>query len=168
MSVGTELFGISEADGSVEPRPANSPCCGLQLRHTLRLQAGGMSAAIIALYLKSRPLAGLLFFELLFLSFRSLFLALFTFPEEFKMLLKERASGMYQLSAFFFARTFSGGHLLPCRASACSMACCSACIEHDATTSQTPCQHGVRPSIQHDLVDAVLCLPYPILPWAPV
>ena len=24
------------------------------------------------------------------------------------MLLKERASGMYQLSAFFFARTFSG------------------------------------------------------------
>ena len=52
--------------------------------------------------------AGLLFFELLFLSFRSLFLALFTFPEEFKMLLKERASGMYQLSAFFFARTFSG------------------------------------------------------------
>ena len=59
------------------------------------------------------PAAGLLFFELLFLSFRSLFLALFTFPEEFKMLLKERASGMYQLSAFFFARTLSGDHPEP-------------------------------------------------------
>ena len=51
--------------------------------------------------------AGLLFFELLFLSFRTLFVALFTFPDEFKMLLKERASGMYRLSAFYFARTAS-------------------------------------------------------------
>ncbi|KAL0032350.1 hypothetical protein WJX79_006390 [Trebouxia sp. C0005] len=50
---------------------------------------------------------GLLFFELLFLSFRQLFVALFTFPDEFKMLLKERASGMYRLSAFYFARTAS-------------------------------------------------------------
>jgi hypothetical protein len=32
--------------------------------------------------------AGLLFFELMFLSFRSMFTALFTFPDEFKMLLK--------------------------------------------------------------------------------
>lgn len=31
---------------------------------------------------------GLLFFELLFLGFRALFTALFTFPDEFKMLLK--------------------------------------------------------------------------------
>lgn len=31
---------------------------------------------------------GLLFFELLFLSFRALFVALFTFPDERKMLLK--------------------------------------------------------------------------------
>lgn len=51
--------------------------------------------------------AGLLFFEILFLSFRQLFVALFTFPDEFKMLLKERASGMYRLSAFYFARTAS-------------------------------------------------------------
>lgn len=50
---------------------------------------------------------GLLFFELLFMSFRSLFAALFTFPEERKMLLKERASGMYRLSAFYFARLAS-------------------------------------------------------------
>ncbi|KAK9820397.1 hypothetical protein WJX72_009913 [[Myrmecia] bisecta] len=50
---------------------------------------------------------GLLFFELLFLSFRTMFVALFTFPDEFKMLLKERASGMYRLSAFYFARTAS-------------------------------------------------------------
>ena len=52
-------------------------------------------------------LAGLLFFQLMFMSFRTLFVALFTFPNEFKMLLKERASGMYRLSAFYFARTAS-------------------------------------------------------------
>ena len=50
---------------------------------------------------------GLLFFEMLFLSFRSMFAALFTFPNEYKMMLKERASGMYRLSAFYFARTAS-------------------------------------------------------------
>ena len=32
--------------------------------------------------------AGLLFFELMFLTFRSMFTALFTFPDEYKMLLK--------------------------------------------------------------------------------
>lgn len=37
---------------------------------------------------------GLLFFELLFPAFRSLFSALFTFPNEFRMLSKERPSGM--------------------------------------------------------------------------
>ena len=36
-----------------------------------------------------------------------MFTALFTFPNEFKMMLKERASGMYRLSAFYIARTAS-------------------------------------------------------------
>ena len=47
---------------------------------------------------------GLLFFEMLFMSFATLFAALFTFPSEFRMMLKERASGMYRLSAFYTAR----------------------------------------------------------------
>ncbi|KAJ9515493.1 hypothetical protein QJQ45_016484 [Haematococcus lacustris] len=48
---------------------------------------------------------GLLFFELLFPSFRTLFASLFTFPDEFRMLTKERPSGMYKLSAYYIART---------------------------------------------------------------
>lgn len=55
----------------------------------------------------ARNIQGLLFFELMFLSFRALFVALFTFPDEQKMMLKERASGMYRLSAFYIARTAS-------------------------------------------------------------
>lgn len=50
---------------------------------------------------------GLIFFAILFPSFSSLFGALFTFPNEYRMLLKERASGMYQLSAYYLARTSS-------------------------------------------------------------
>ncbi|KAK9837048.1 hypothetical protein WJX84_012343 [Apatococcus fuscideae] len=36
-----------------------------------------------------------------------MFVALFTFPDEYKIMLKERASGMYKLSAFYIARTIS-------------------------------------------------------------
>ena len=50
---------------------------------------------------------GLLFFEMLYLSYKSMFVALFAFPDEYKMMLKERASGMYRLSAFYFARSAS-------------------------------------------------------------
>ncbi|GLC73199.1 hypothetical protein PLESTF_001346200 [Pleodorina starrii] len=50
---------------------------------------------------------GLLFFELLFPSFRSLFSSLFTFPNEYRMLKKERPAGMYRLSAYYAARTAS-------------------------------------------------------------
>ncbi|KAL6756428.1 ABC-2 type transporter-domain-containing protein [Haematococcus lacustris] len=48
---------------------------------------------------------GLLFFELMFPSFRTLFASLFTFPDEYRMLTKERPSGMYKLSAYYIART---------------------------------------------------------------
>ncbi|KAI7845331.1 hypothetical protein COHA_001172 [Chlorella ohadii] len=50
---------------------------------------------------------GLLFFEGLFLCFRTMFTSLFVWPNEQKMMLKERASGMYRLSAFYLARTAS-------------------------------------------------------------
>ncbi|GAX76515.1 hypothetical protein CEUSTIGMA_g3961.t1 [Chlamydomonas eustigma] len=50
---------------------------------------------------------GLLFFELLYLSFSTLFQAIFSYPSEFAMLVKERQSGMYRLSAYYLARTAS-------------------------------------------------------------
>ncbi|KAI8473752.1 MAG: hypothetical protein J3K34DRAFT_497894 [Monoraphidium minutum] len=51
--------------------------------------------------LAAGDVVGLLFFELLFPAFQALFSALFLFPSEFKMLLKERSSGMYRVSAFY-------------------------------------------------------------------
>lgn len=51
--------------------------------------------------------AGLLFFSVLFCSFQALFAALFTFPNEFRMITKERTSSMYKLSAYYISRTLS-------------------------------------------------------------
>lgn len=42
-----------------------------------------------------------------YLSFSLLFTSIFTFPNEKTMLMKERACGMYQVSAFFFGRTLA-------------------------------------------------------------
>ncbi|KAJ8773908.1 hypothetical protein K2173_009339 [Erythroxylum novogranatense] len=47
----------------------------------------------------------LLFFFTVFWGFYPLYNAVFTFPQERRMLLKERASGMYHLSSYFLART---------------------------------------------------------------
>ncbi|XP_058088081.1 ABC transporter G family member 21 isoform X1 [Magnolia sinica] len=47
---------------------------------------------------------GLLFFFSIFWGFFPLFNAIFTFPQERSMLIKERSSGMYRLSSYFFAR----------------------------------------------------------------
>lgn len=47
---------------------------------------------------------GLLFFFSIFWGFFPLFNAIFTFPQERSMLVKERSSGMYRLSSYFFAR----------------------------------------------------------------
>lgn len=55
----------------------------------------------------ARDVLGVLFFMLMFLSFRSLFVSLFTFPDEQRHMLKERASGLYRLSAFYLARLLS-------------------------------------------------------------
>ncbi|KAH9611359.1 hypothetical protein KSS87_011799 [Heliosperma pusillum] len=51
--------------------------------------------------------AGLLFFIAVFWGFFPVFTAIFAFPQERAMLLKERAADMYRLSAYFLARTTS-------------------------------------------------------------
>ncbi|KAH1074840.1 hypothetical protein J1N35_027168 [Gossypium stocksii] len=48
----------------------------------------------------------LLFFFSVFWGFYPLYNAVFTFPQERRMLIKERTSGMYRLSSYFLARTF--------------------------------------------------------------
>ena len=55
----------------------------------------------------ARDVVGVIFFMLMFLCFRSMFVSLFTFPAEQRHMLKERASGMYRLSAFYVARSFA-------------------------------------------------------------
>lgn len=47
----------------------------------------------------------LLFFFSVFWGFYPLYNAVFTFPQERAMLIKERSSGMYRLSTYFLART---------------------------------------------------------------
>ncbi|KAL9230717.1 hypothetical protein vseg_006032 [Gypsophila vaccaria] len=47
----------------------------------------------------------LIFFFSVFWGFYPLYNAVFTFPQERRMLIKERASGMYKLSSYFLART---------------------------------------------------------------
>ncbi|GFP79375.1 ABC transporter g family member 14 [Phtheirospermum japonicum] len=47
----------------------------------------------------------MLFFFSVFWGFYPLYNAVFTFPQERRMLIKERSSGMYRLSAYFLART---------------------------------------------------------------
>ncbi|XP_010265331.1 PREDICTED: ABC transporter G family member 21-like [Nelumbo nucifera] len=47
---------------------------------------------------------GLLFFFSIFWGFFPMFNAIFTFPQERPMLIKERSSGMYRLSSYYFAR----------------------------------------------------------------
>ncbi|XP_042501307.1 ABC transporter G family member 21 isoform X2 [Macadamia integrifolia] len=48
---------------------------------------------------------GLLFFFSTFWGFFPMFNAIFAFPQERAMLIKERSSGMYRLSSYYFART---------------------------------------------------------------
>eukprot|EP00879_Flechtneria_rotunda_P022444 GHRR01023695.1.p1 GENE.GHRR01023695.1~~GHRR01023695.1.p1 ORF type:complete len:455 (+),score=179.90 GHRR01023695.1:174-1538(+) len=57
--------------------------------------------------LAASDIVGLLFFELLFPAFTAMFTALFTFPNDYRMLLKERASGMHRVSAFYLASACS-------------------------------------------------------------
>ncbi|KAF6253780.1 P-loop containing nucleoside triphosphate hydrolase protein, partial [Scenedesmus sp. NREL 46B-D3] len=57
--------------------------------------------------LAASDVVGLLFFELLFPAFTAMFTSLFTFPNDYRMLLKERASGMYRVSAFYLSSAVS-------------------------------------------------------------
>lgn len=50
-------------------------------------------------------IVSLLFFQLTFMTFASLFAALFTFPSEKRIMMKERAAGMYRLSAYYAAKS---------------------------------------------------------------
>jgi hypothetical protein len=61
--------------------------CNLTLRSVRAFGATGdeLSCNKVLSLKMDVPCAGLLFFELLFLSFRTMFTALFTFPEEFKV-----------------------------------------------------------------------------------
>ncbi|MEW5318870.1 MAG: hypothetical protein WDW38_010054 [Sanguina aurantia] len=52
-------------------------------------------------------IGGLLFFAALFIAFTQMFQAIFTFPAEVDMIIKERQSGMYRLSAYYIARVGS-------------------------------------------------------------
>lgn len=56
---------------------------------------------------KLQDQVGLMFFISIFWGFFPLFTAIFTFPQERAMLSKERASDMYQLSAYFLSRSLS-------------------------------------------------------------
>lgn len=57
--------------------------------------------------LKVVDISGLLFFQVLFLSFSSLIQAILTFPPDFQILCKERQSNMYAMSSYYIARTIS-------------------------------------------------------------
>jgi len=55
----------------------------------------------------AQDIGGVLFFVQLFLSFSAMFQAIFNYPSEFSMVVKERQSGMYRLSAYYVARSLS-------------------------------------------------------------
>ncbi|KAL0685337.1 hypothetical protein Bca4012_052185 [Brassica carinata] len=55
--------------------------------------------------LEEQNSVGLLFFFSIFWGFLPLFNAIFTFPQERPMLIKERSSGIYRLSSYYTART---------------------------------------------------------------
>lgn len=77
-------------------------------------QACGVGLIIILLWwqtgdgdtlLVASDLTALIFFILIYVQFGVLFKAIFTFPNVFRLMVKERTSGMYRLSAFYIAET---------------------------------------------------------------
>lgn len=56
--------------------------------------------------LNATDISALLFFVLMYCEFSQLFKAIYTFPTVFRLMVKERTSGMYRLSAFYLSETF--------------------------------------------------------------
>ena len=55
--------------------------------------------------LSATDVSALIFFVLIYVEFSQLFKAIYTFPNVFNLMVKERTSGMYRLSAFYLAET---------------------------------------------------------------
>eukprot|EP00210_Caulerpa_lentillifera_P005992 g5727.t1 len=77
-------------------------------------QAFGVGIIVILLWwqtgdgitlLTATDVSSLIFFALLYVQFGVMFKAIFTFPSVFQLMVKERTSGMYRLSAFYIAET---------------------------------------------------------------
>ena len=57
--------------------------------------------------MSSLDMIGLIFFLILFPSFRALFSALFCYPGDYRILVKEKPSNMYSMSIYYWARSLS-------------------------------------------------------------
>ena len=77
-------------------------------------QTIGCSVVVIILWwmtgddntlLSATDVTGLIFFVLIYVEFSQLFKAIYTFPNVFNLMVKERTSGMYRLSAFYLSET---------------------------------------------------------------
>ena len=110
------FIGSGRADGSV-----SAPLPGLRhvlsgrsnpigvIRHSRNAVVAGLwwQTAVDANENRIKDVQGYIFFSSVFWGFWPMFNALTTFPSERSVLVKERASGCYRLSAYFCAKSLS-------------------------------------------------------------